>query len=287
MAFKKRFSRFSRRPSRRRMRADVQTLSVFTGHQIIRDPGSPQLSAITPAAEAIVLFTGGTRTESGATAESAAPLQSTGGRGVAIRGLQFDLGGFATCWLQTGSPIAGLENAALNVLHFMAIVKTKFDQVQYEYDGQVVPKWNAVPNIIASPRAASTLSLAEKAFDPTDDILWRGLEEAIAFPCNTCPPCGCTPGCTGFPFSGENCSNCGSVAGPQWMVGTVNSPDLRVYPSMTNAFKMRHVKLRTKRFLKEDDCLVLVHNWVTTQPADSVVNWETYMYGALAVRTAR
>lgn len=287
MAYRKRISR-SRRPlSRRRSKADVLSLSVFTGAVIDRPAGAPGLTAFTPAADAIVLFHGGKRTESGLTAETAVPLQDEAGRGVSIRGLQFDLGGFATCWLQTGTPNPAFEQIPLVILHYMAIVKATFDQVQYEYDGQVVPKWNAVPNIVSSPRAQSTLTLDEKVFDPPVDIMWRGLEEAISFPCLICPPCGCTPGCTGFPIPGEACSNCGSVAGPQWFTGTVNSPDLRALPSMANSYKMRHVKLRTRRFLKEDECLVLVHNWVTPQPPESQLVWESYMYGALAARIAR
>lgn len=269
------------------MKADVLSLSVLSGAQVTRGAGDPTLAANTPFATAQVLFTGGKNTEAGFTVQqTAVPLQDDAGRGVALRGLQFDLGGFTSCWLELGTPNPALSNTPLNILHYLALIKVEYDSIIYQTTGQVVPRWNAVPNIVASPRDQALNSGLELAFDPADDIVWRGLEEAISFPCNTCPPCPCTPGCTGFPF-GESCSNCGSMAGPQWFTGTVNSPDLRTYPSMANAYKMRHVKLRTRRFLKENECLVLVENWVAPLPPDSAFLWETYMYGVAAVRIAR
>lgn len=282
--FKKR--RFSLRRNRRRSKADVLSLSVLSGAPVSRAVGAPILSANTPFATAQVLFTGGKNTEAGfTTQQTATPLQDDAGRGAAVRGLQFDLGGFTSCWLEFGSPVAARSNTAFNILHYLALVKTEYDSDIYQTTGQVVPRWNAVPNIVASPRDQAINSGNELAFDPAEDILWRGLEEAIAFPCTTCYPCPDQAGCP--TTDEEGCAvNFLGVNGIG-IRGTVNSPDLRTFPSMANLYKMRHVKLRTRRFLKENECIVLVENWVAPIPENTGFLWETYMYGVAAVRIAR
>lgn len=287
--FRKTKRRFFRRPSRRGVKRDVLSLSVTDEIAITRSAVDPIIGLFNPFADALVLCTGSPETQAiSATQASATPLQRDGGRGASISSIQFDWAGFTTCWLNTGSPNANGEQEAFLVRHYMAFVKAKFDMPIYETTGEVVPTWNQVPNIILSPRDVATTSVKDPLFDPPVEIFWRGYQEALAHNCFVCPPCGCTPSaCTGFP-TGENCSNCGSMAGPQWFIGTVNMPSGMVAnQSLANNYNMRHVKLRSRRFLKEDECLVLVSNWVTNIPANSEVIWDRTLFGTAAVRIAR
>lgn len=287
--FKKRVNRFRRRLSRRKLKADVLTLSL-PNHQFLieRTVGQPSFGPNSPFVAAEVLFHGGKRTKAGlAVQETAVPLQDEAGRGVAIRGLQFDWLGFCSCWIFTGNIDPFQEQRAHFIRHYMAIVKTEYDTLEYQKTGLVDPDWAQIPNLVHSERDIDIPSALELVFDPQEDTLWRGVEEAQSLYCLTCPPCGCTAGCHGFPTT-EDCSLCGSVAGPQWMVGTVNMPTAWVADqSISRHYNMRHVKLNTRRFLKENECLVLVHNWITTMPEGTQVVWDNTMFGTMAARIAR
>lgn len=275
-----------RRPSRKRSKRDVLSLSVsFDQVAVIRDPGAPTLGPNAPAADAIVLVHGGKWTEAGlSTQASATALQDTAGRGVSVRGIQFDWTGFTTCWIDQGSP-SGDQGSHI-VQHYMAIVKAEFDQEIYENSGLVVPRWQQVPNIVRAPRDIVLGGFGEPAFDPPVDILWRGLEEAIARPCLDCPPCPQEVGCS--PPDPESCNT--NFLGVQGIMvtGKVNLPTSHTaFQAMSRNYAMRHVKLRTGRFLKEEECLVLVSNWVTTIPQNSQLVWSNSIYGTMAVRIAR
>lgn len=283
--FKKR-RRYIRRPSRRGVKRDIQTLSVsWDQTAVIRGPADPVLGPNNPFAEAIVLWHGGKHTEAGFTVQETAPgLQDTGGRGVSVRGIQFDWSGFTSCWLWQNT--VGQDQTAHYVSHYMAFVKAEFDQQIYQTTGQVVPKWSSVPNIVKSARDIAINSGNEHVFDPGVDIIWRGYQEAMARPCTLCFPCPSDIGCPDL--STEDCQTTFLGTPGIAVTGTVNLPlNATSYSAVANNYNMRHVKLRTSRFLKEDECIVLVSNWVTTIPADSQLVWSNNLYGSIAVRVAR
>lgn len=277
MASKKRTSHPHR--NRKRIKPDVLTLSLCQ-NVVINDFGGPDQigTCFNPSVDAIALCIGGKSVQNAAIQASATPLSDEGARGTGIRGIQFDWGGYATCWLSQGA-IGVRVNEGISVTMYAALIKAEYDVVQYEQTGIVQPTWPRIPNIILSgEEIAATLQNRPMA-DPVHDIFWRGMREAFSF--------NCQADC--YPVEAEGCISTASGT-VQTVLGLVN--DIKANHAdlnYANHYPMRHVRVRTGRFLKENEAIFWVRNWTMAGiPSDLCqVGWVESIYGTALARLAR
>jgi len=270
--YKKR--RYPRRPSRKGRKPDVLSLSICRSLDLIqRDPGADIIDCLHPVCTAQALCFGGKFPEE-SHALSATALSEEGVRGASVRGMQFDLSGYVSCWLPQGPPATSpLDlNHSVRVDHYMAIVKTEYDVLTAQGTGVITPTWPRVPNIIVSGTELVMAVQNRPLHDPDVEIFWRGLETAIGGNCQECPA-----------QLGEDCPALS-------LAGVLSRPTLGSIASQAEArlYNTRHVKLRTGRFLKENEAIFLVHNYVAEfLPENAVIAWTTSLYGNALVRVAK
>jgi len=279
---------FSRRRSRKGAKRDILTLSLCRETTIIdRAAGDPLFSCTNPAISVNPLCIGGGTPEGGlAPGPTGTPLSTEGVRGASVRSIQFDLSGFCSCWINTTASLNNQQTQSSFLIgHYMGICRAEYDVLTYEQTGVVTPVWARPPNIILSGQEIASALPDRPLHDPDVEIFWRGYDEAIADFCLDCPPC-CNPGCPAA-FTGEACSLCGTLGGPQFFAGIVRVIASGDTKAMARNYALRHVKLRTGRFLKENQALFWVENFVTNLPEGCQVLWATTLFGTAAVRVAR
>jgi hypothetical protein len=156
----------------------------------------------------------------------------------------------------------------------MAIVKAEFDTLIWQAGGGITPLWNRVPNIIESDMAIET-GPEQPIFNREEDIFWRGMEQAVARNCVQC----------GEVILAETCP----TLTPKF-IGVVPSDESTADLNFARNFNVRHVKLRTGRFLRPNEALFFVENWTSDFAAVGLthtIGWTTSLYGTCNTRVAR
>lgn len=277
MAYKKRFSRFSRRRSRKGVSRNVQTLSLCARQYAIEfgpdGAGGHDGTCAQPVVFVSPLAHGGTWFSTPNTVPGAPGLSSEAARGVSVRGIQFDHSSWATCYTSSFT-----EDVGIVVGHYFALIRADFDTLTYSLNGTVVPDWPRLPNIIQSDLYVATAASGgpeSPVFDREEDIFFRGFEEMPIRNCDQCPAL----------VQSESCE---ALAPPPIMVvPALSSSQMQ---NFSRAYNVRHIKLRTGRFLKPNQALFWVDNFVCSLANTSfttTVGFNQTVYGSLTTRVAR
>lgn len=276
MAYKKRISRYSRPLSRRKTsKRALQTLSLCSRQYAIQfgpdGSGGFDGTCVNPVAFASPLAHGGTQFTAANTPQGAPGLSSEAAKGVSVRNIQFDFSGWFTCYQSSFT-----EDVGIVVGHYFAIVRADFDTLTYQLGGTVVPDWPRIPNIIASDYYTGVPGgLQQPVFDREEDIFFRGFEEVPIRNCSQCPAL----------VQSESCE---ALAPPPIMV--VPSLSSSQMQNFTRAYNLRHIKLRTGRFLKPNQALFWVDNFICSLANTNfvtTVGFNQTVYGNLTTRVAR
>lgn len=260
-----------------RVKRDIQTLSMCGSPTLLNfgPQGTPAEDTGTcrnPVCVATAIAHGGGNWQASNLAGGPEGLSSESFRGTSVRGIQFDLTGSTSCaFWEPGVN----ESLATIVTHYMAIVKAEFDTTAWMAGGGIVPLWARVPNIIESDSTVILGAGQQPIFNREEDIFWRGMEQAISRNCLQCGLVVNTEGCP--PLT------------PQF-IGVVESLDSTGLMNMARSQNIRHVKLRTGRFLRPNEALFLVENWTSdfaTAGLTHQITWTTNLYGTCTTRVAR
>jgi len=204
--------------------------------------------------------------------ESSTPLQYEGGRGAGIGGIAFDQVLFGTCYRQASTETCVDTLPTVTSFIYSAICKMPFDVEQYENSGNVFPAY--VPNIIHGGTTVPGL-IRQVLLDPHVDVIWRWLDVINTPPCCECHPI-VSDGC---PFAG--------VSGRGELVGLSLNSMGALGSGLADRNKVRSIRVKNRRFLKENEGLFLVRNIVSGLPSNSIFVLVSSYYGKAAVRVAR